>query len=167
LIEGPADKIRALWDASQITESKDGSLLEAMVPIGEWDYNRAVAAWGTKWDITLEGLNFVENGDGRAMISGGAETAWAPPMTAFQTYVNENPDCYLELKYFEPGMSFIGVWDSEGGDAYWDNVGNLVLENADADDDVLEDLFTHFDVWAWYDTEESEDGEEAIQTQDE
>jgi hypothetical protein len=167
LIEGPADKIRALWDASQITESKDGSLLEAMVPIGEWDYHRAVAAWGTKWDITLEGLNFVENGDGRSMISGGAETAWAPPIEAFQTYVNENPDCYLELKYFEPGMSFIGVWDSEGGDAYWDKVGNLVLENADADDDVLEDLFTHFDVWAWYDTEESEDSEEAIQTQDE
>jgi hypothetical protein len=155
-IEGPADKIRALWAAAQSNES---GLLEAMVPQGEWDYDRAVAAWGTKWDISLEGLDFVDNGEGRAMITGWADSAWSPPIDAFQTYANANEDVYLELKYFEPGMSFIGVWDSEGGDAYWEDVGGLVAQEAENEDDVIMELFEHFNVWDCYEADEETETE--------
>lgn len=154
-IEGPADKIRALWAA--VTEGSDeASLLETMVPIGEWDYDRAVAAWGTKWDISTAGLSFSDTGNGRARILGYADSAWSPPITAFQTYATANEDVYLELKYFEPGMAFVGVWDSEGGDAYWDNVGSL-LDTTEDDDAVLYELLEHFDVWDWFDTDEDEE----------
>ncbi len=155
-IEGPADKIRALWDAAQPAEGKDGSLLEAMVPIGEWDYDTAVNAWGTKWDISLEGLEFVSGDNGRAMISGWADSAWAPPVNAFQTWSAANEDCALELKYFEPGMGFIGVWDSEGGDAYWDRVYDL-LETTEEEDPVLFDLLEHFNAYDWFESDEDID----------
>jgi hypothetical protein len=155
-IEGPADKIRALWDAAQPAEGKDGSLLDAMVPIGEWEYDTAVQNWGTKWDISLEGLEFVPGDNGRAMITGWADSAWAPPVNAFQTYANANEDCSMELKYFEPGMCFVGVWDSEGGDAYWEDIGSL-LETTEEEDSVLYELLEHFNVWDWFETDEEED----------
>ena len=154
-IEGPADKIRALWAASQ---DKDSGLLEAMVPVGEWDYDRAVQNWGTKWDISLEGV-LKELPDGRARILGYADSAWSPPLEAFQTYAKANEDVYLELKYFEPGMAFVGVWDSEGGDAYWDNVGSL-LDTTKDDDAVLYELLEHFNVWDWFETDEDEESVE-------
>jgi hypothetical protein len=157
-IEGPADKIRALWDAVN-PNSEYAGLLQAMVPIGEWDYDRAVQAWGTKWDINGEGLEFIDNDNGRAMITGWADSAWSPPLEAFQTYANANEDCSMELKYFEPGMCFVGVWDTEGGDAYWDDVGSL-LETTEEEDAVLYELLEHFNVWDWYETDEEETAEE-------
>ena len=153
-IEGPAEKIRALWDAANSKE--DSGLLEAMVPQGEWDYDRAVEAWGTKWDISLEGLEFIDNDNGRAMITGWADSAWSPPLDAFQTYANKNEDCSLELKYFEPGMCFVGVWDSEGGDAYYDGIDEL-LETTVEEDSVLFELLEDFAVADWYEVEEEDD----------
>lgn len=155
-IDGPADKIRALWNAAQPAEGKDGSLLEAMAPIGEWDYGRAVDAWGTKWDVSLEGLQLIENDNGTASIVGYADSAWSPPIEAFQTYADANKDCELELRYFEPGMSFIGVWDSENGDQTWEDVYQFVKNGTD--DGVLEELMDEFNVWDWYELEEDEEG---------
>ena len=157
IIEGPAEKIRALWESAKA--QKDSFLLEAMVPIGEWDYDTAIKAWGTKWDLSDEGLELSDLGNGLAQIVGGAESAWAPPIEAFQTYANANEDVYLELRYFEPGMSFIGVWDSRGGDAYWEDVGSL-LETTKEEDAVLFELLEEFNVWDWYDLDEDEDEED-------
>ena len=155
-ITGPAEKIAALWAAAN--SKPDSGLLEAMVPIGEWDYDRAVATWGTKWDVSLEGLELIDNEDGTASIVGYADSAWSPPMEAFQTYALANEDVYLELKYFEPGMSFVGVWDSEGGDAYWEDVGSPAILNTTAEEDaVLYDLLEHFNVWDWYEFDEDEE----------
>jgi hypothetical protein len=169
LIEGPVDKIRALWERAQTghqyvnadtgkTEETSG-LLEAMTPIGKWDYCTAVSTWGTKWDFGTDYLNYTENENGRAEIRGGADSAWSPPLEAFQAYANANEDVYLELKYFEPGMSFIGVWDSEGGDAYWEDVYQLVKSNADETDTVIAELFEEFAVWNCYEEDEEEEDE--------
>ena len=153
-INGPKAKIAALWAAANSKE--DSGLLEAMVPIGEWDYDRAVATWGTKWDVNMEGLELIDNEDGTASIVGYADSAWSPPLAAFQTYAAANEDVYLELKYFEPGMEFTGVWDSEGGDAYWEDVGSL-LDTTEAEDPVLYNLLEHFDIRDWYEFDEDEE----------
>ena len=158
-IEGPADKIRALWEAAQ---GEDTGLLNALRPMprelleGDGWYGWAVENWGTKWDVNMEGLQFFETDEGRAQIVGYADSAWSPPLEAFQSYANENPDCYLEIRYFEPGMGFVGVWDSEGGDAYWDDVGSL-LETTEEEDAVLYELLEHFAVWDWYADPEDEE----------
>jgi hypothetical protein len=120
---------------------------------GDGWYGWCVANWGTKWDVSSEGLQLIDNEDGTASIVGYADSAWSPPVDAFQTYANANEDVYLELKYFEPGMAFVGVWDSEGGDAYWEDVGSL-LETTAEEDAVLFELLEHFNVWDWYEEEE-------------
>jgi hypothetical protein len=159
-IDGPAEKIAALWAAANAGE--DAGLLNAMVPMpaelleGDGWYGWRVENWGTKWDVSNEGLQFIDNGDGTASIVGYADSAWSPPLEAFQTWAAENEDCSLELKYFEPGMCFVGVWDSAGGDAYWDNVGDL-LETTPEEDPVLYDLLEHFNVWDWYESDEDID----------
>lgn len=173
-IIGPVDKIQALWNAAQ---AKDSGLLNAMVPMpaalrgtvkGTGDelqteehdghtnwYDWSVDRWSTKWDVDTDALYMEDLGHGRAQIRGSFDSAWSPPINAFQSYANANPDVEMELKYFEPGMSFMGVWDTEGGDAYWENVGGL-LETTEEEDPVIYELLEHFDIWQWYDTEDAE-----------
>ena len=160
-ITGSVEKIRALWTLAS-AGAEGTALLNAMRPMpeelleGEAWYGWRVENWGTKWDIDQQGLEFEEFSDGTATISGWADSAWSPPLDAFQSYANENPDVTMELKYFEPGMAFIGVWDSEGGDAYWDKLEEL-LETTAEQDAVLFELLEHFDVASWYETDEDEE----------
>ena len=162
-IKGPADKIRALWARAQKgheyvnaatgeTEVTLG-LLEAMTPIGEWDYDTAIRHWGTKWDIEVIGLTIEEIDHEQARIYGSAESAWSPPIEAFQAYAKENKDVYLAIRYFEPGLSFIGTWNLLGRDDYWENVDGLIAQSAENEDSTLMDLFEDFNVWDWYEIE--------------
>ena len=48
-------------------------------------------------------------------------------------------------------MDFIGVWDSEGGDAYWEGIQELVNEDAHKEDAVLGELIDEFGLEEWYD----------------
>jgi hypothetical protein len=127
-ISGPRDKIKALWEAAQKPEDQGGGLLQAMHPMPEFEtegddavmpnwWNWRVSNWGTKWDITTEGLEYTEDGD-TATITGWFDSAWAPPVNAFQVYCNENDDIEARLSYHEPGLVFVGVWTSEHGDDY-------------------------------------------------
>ena len=158
-IEGPVEKIAALWAQAQ---SEDNALLNALCPMpaelleGEAWYGWRVAHWGTKWDIDMQGLEFTDNEQGRACITGWFDSAWSPPVDAFQAYSNANPDVAMELKYFEPGMAFVGVWDSEGGDAYWEGVDEL-LDTTEEEDAVLHELLEYFDVAGWFETDEDEE----------
>jgi hypothetical protein len=157
-ITGPAEKIAALWTQAS-TAGEGAALLNALRPMpaelleGEAWYGWRVAHWGTKWDIDMQGLEFVDNEQGRACITGWFDSAWSPPVDAFQAYSNANPDVMMELKYFEPGMAFVGVWDSEGGDAYWEDVGSL-LNTTEEEDAVLFELLEYFDVASWFETDE-------------
>lgn len=177
-IVGPADKIQALWNAAQ---AENSGLLNAMLPMPEglrntvkgsgdelqtethdgytnW-YDWSVARWGTKWDVDTDALYLEDLGDGRAQISGGFDSAWSPPIEAFKAYADANTDVKMQLKYFEPGMSFMGVWDNEGGDTYYDDVGDM-LEITEEEDAVVYELLEHFDVWSWYETDEEAEAEE-------
>ena len=105
-ITGNTESIKDLWDAAN---EKEG-LLEAIAPIGEWEYGTAVETWGTKWDVSLEGLEYTDNGDGTASISGWFESAWAPPIAAYEQLAHDFDSCVIEASYFEPGMDFAGFW---------------------------------------------------------
>jgi hypothetical protein len=50
-------------------------------------------------------------------------------------------------------MAFVGVWDSEGGDAYWDGLDSL-LDTTEEEDAVLFELLEYFDVASWFETDE-------------
>jgi hypothetical protein len=121
-ISGPTETIKQLWDDAQNshrwTEIVDGKevekigfgLLEAMAPIGDWEYETAVETWGTKWDISDEGLEIIEHGDGTAEITGWFDSAWAPPIGAYEKFTEANDDCDISASYYEMGMDFAGFW---------------------------------------------------------
>ena len=114
-IVGSTESLKPLWEEID----REEKFLEVIKPIGEWDYGNAVEAWGTKWDVNTDGMEFTDNGDGTAEISGWFDSAWSPPVDAFQTLSEDLDSCYLELGYFEPGMCFVGYWDSEGADDHY------------------------------------------------
>ena len=99
-ISGPTETIRQLWEDAQ-TAGPDGKfgLLEAMAPIGEWDYGNAVETWGTKWDISDEGLEFTDNGDGTASIDGWFDSAWSPPIGAYEKFCDDMDNCEISASY--------------------------------------------------------------------
>jgi hypothetical protein len=121
-ISGPSETIKQLWDDAQTahvyTVEVDGEeitkrefgLLNAMAPIGEWEYGTAVDTWGTKWDISDEGLEFIDNGDGTAEITGWFDSAWAPPIGAYEKFLDDMDNCEISASYYECGMDFAGFW---------------------------------------------------------
>lgn len=145
-ISGPKDKIEALFNASV----EKGGLLEAMVPIGEWDYSTASETWGTKWDVQPD-AEYSESQDGsEASITGSFDSAWAPPIAAFEAYSKENTDVVAELSYFEPGMCFTGRWSLPHGDE------SYIIEPTDLTQ-IPEDLVEEFSIDEYYEDEENED----------
>jgi hypothetical protein len=141
--------VETLSQLKPVLEAGEG-LLEAIKPIGEWQYGDAVEAWGTKWDISTEGLQFTDNGDGTAEIEGYFDSAWSPPVEAFAQLAEDWDSCYIELKYFEPGMAFVGEWNSEGlNDEYeidTDDIGGLP-----------EHIREEWNIEDWFDTDEDEE----------
>lgn len=147
-ISGSTETIKTLWDEA----NREGSgLLNAMKPMPKeldgttsptpqegqagykgpqpkidgfdnW-YDWRVQNWGTKWDIDPgEGLEFTDNGDGTAQISGWFESAWAPPIQAYDTFLDDMDGCSLTADYHEPGMDFAGIYDN-GDDQYMEGLG--------------------------------------------
>ena len=127
-ITGNTESIKDLWEAAQ-TAGPDGGfgLLNAIAPIGDWDYGTAVETWGTKWDVSDEGLEYTDNGDGTASISGWFDSAWAPPIGAYEQLAADFDSCIIEASYYEPGMDFAGFWSSENGDEYLENLHDEYL----------------------------------------
>jgi hypothetical protein len=84
----------------------------------DW-YTWQVANWGTKWDITLNSdLEPEENEDGTSTIRAGFDSAWGPPVEAFQKLYEKYKakNIYIRLEYFEPGCAFLGVAKTVDGD---------------------------------------------------
>lgn len=123
-ITGPKDKIKALWEAAQKDEESGGGLLQAMHPMPKFEtegddtmpnwWNWRVDNWGTKWEVSTEGMEYSEDGD-TATISGWFDSAWAPPTQAFAQYGYRNEDVLLKLSYYEPGMCFVGKFACQDG----------------------------------------------------
>ena len=129
-ITGPRDLISSIWDYATDEQTKSG-LLDAMHPMpkelsgttapsdgGNW-YTWRIQNWGTKWDIDSEGLEFIDNEDGTACITGFAASAWSPPLEALSHFADAHEGVYAEVYYFEPGMAFVGSWDSAGVDDHY------------------------------------------------
>lgn len=146
-IKGNVESLRPLWEATQ--QEDNPQFLEAIKPIGEWEYGNAVEAWGTKWDVNTDGMEFEDHGDGTATLHGWFDSAWSPPIEAFNTLAGDLDSCYIELYYFEPGMAFVGYWSSEGDDDHYEI-------DPDAEDmGIPEYLEEHFNVADWFDSGEA------------
>jgi len=177
-IAGPVEKIKALWDTAQ---AEDGGLLNAMVPMpkelrdttkGTGDelqtevydgatnwYDWSVARWGTKWDVDMEGIEYTDNEDGTATISGYFDSAWAPPIEAYNTFLEANEDCSLTASYYEMGCDFAGLYDN-GDDEYLEDLHGAAKQPEDQQSDLykrLDDEWNLSEQFAEWDEMNDED----------
>ena len=158
-ITGNTESIKDLWEAAQ-TAGPDGDfgLLNAIAPIGDWEYGKAVDTWGTKWDVSDEGLEFIDHGDGTASISGWFDSAWAPPIAAYEQLAADFDSCIIECSYYEPGMDFGGFWSSENGDEEFDNLQERLEQPTEEWDERFTAFEAEYDLlseeWRFEDDEE-------------
>ena len=152
-IYGPIKKIKQLHEAAE-----KGELFEAMAPIGEWEYNKAVDTWGTKWDIDETGLEFTDHGDGTAEITGWFDSAWAPPLDAYDAFLDMMDNCYITASYHEGGMDFGGFYDNGSVEQCDDCYAQSKLPH-DKQDDVfkrLDDEYNLSESYEMWDEDELE-----------
>ena len=144
-ITGNIESIKDLWDSAQTANEGTFGLLSAIMPEPEdneeW-YSWRVENWGTKWDVSEEGLEFIDHEDGTASISGWFDSAWSPPIGAYEQLAADFDSCIIECSYYEPGMDFGGFWSSENGDEYFDDL----QERLEQPVDTWDERFTAFEA---------------------
>jgi hypothetical protein len=127
-ITGNIESIKDLWDTAQTANDGEFGLLSAIMPEPkdneDW-YSWRVDNWGTKWEISDEGLEYTDHGDGTASIDGWFDSAWAPPIEAYNTFLDDMDNCSLEASYYEPGMDFGGFYRN-GDDIYFEDLQTLL-----------------------------------------
>jgi hypothetical protein len=65
--------------------------------------------WGTKWDITPE----IDNQGTFVQLK--FDSAWSPPVEAFEKISQLYPSLEFKLSFFEPGMDFCGIAKYQNG----------------------------------------------------
>lgn len=156
-IVGPKTLIKDLWTRAQPNPETDLGLLAAMRPEPSYDndeewFGWRTSSWGTKWDVDVENLRYEEFGD-NAMISGMIDTAWSPPIEAFQFFAEENSNVFSSVKYYEPGIGFVGRWSTDDGDDCYDLSGETSDTIKETIPLELDELFAISDTLASYEDE--------------
>jgi hypothetical protein len=154
-IRGTTEKLQAILDAA-----KTDALLEHLAPLGEWDYNKAYETWGTKWDVHQCDADWTGSPD-KDEIYLNFDTAWGPPTAAYDNYTRDNDDVHIEATYYEPGMAFVGEYDSETG---LDESYSVDFTDEDWADSIPQNLIDdwgldyEYEQWQeWQEDEEEED----------
>jgi hypothetical protein len=84
----------------------------------DW-YGWAVKNWSTKWDIhEFHGVDRNYINDDESEISFGFESAWAPPIGAYEKFIDDNSNCSIKATYYEGGCDFMGEWYDGQDDCY-------------------------------------------------
>ena len=118
-LTGPKEKITAIYNKAK----EDNALLQQLKPMPaeledttkgsngdafNW-YDWRVENWGTKWDVDVE--DNLELSDDGTTITGWFDSAWAPPIHAYEYFLTDNEDCSISSCYYEGGMDFAGKWE--------------------------------------------------------
>ena len=84
-------------------------------------YDWRVDNWSTKWDVNeffgVERHNLIDSLD-ESTITFAFSSAWAPPIGAYEHFINENSNVSIKASYFEPGCDFMGIWDNGDDNCY-------------------------------------------------
>ena len=148
-ITGNIESIKDLWDTAQTANDGEFGLLSAIMPEPkdneDW-YSWRVDNWGTKWEISDEGLEYTDHGDGTASIDGWFDSAWAPPIGAYEQLAADFDSCVIECSYYEPGMDFGGFWSSENGDEYFDDLQERLEQPVDTWDERFKEFEAEYDL---------------------
>jgi hypothetical protein len=148
---GPTAKTKAEKDERKARKLEFGA--------ENW-YDWRVNNWGTKWEV-CEFYGVDKQPDaliGDSTISFAFSSAWAPPIGAYEKFLENNPDCSIRAYYYEGGCDFMGLWedgvddcytpsDYKSTDDFWqDGIGS-----------TLDDVFNITESMAEYEAEQEEE----------
>jgi hypothetical protein len=179
-LTGPKDKITALYnkakkedallqqlkpmpDALEGTTSpapKEGKVQPLVDGFDNW-YDWRVQNWGTKWDVDADNLELSDDG---TTITGWFDSAWAPPIHAYEYFLTDNEDCSIKSYYYEGGMDFGGLWE-DFADAEVTMSDFTADEMEDPSSGLIYDLNEHFNFSEYvreYEEEQKTDTEKFI-----
>ena len=128
-------------------------------------YDWRVHNWSTKWEVCefygVDRQYHSEQSEGESTISFGFSSAWAPPINAYEKFLENNSDCSVRAFYYEGGCDFMGEWydgvddcyapsDYKSTDDFWqDGVGS-----------TLDDTFNITESMAEYEAEQEAEKED-------
>lgn len=131
--------------------ANEGNLFETIKPIGDWQYESALNAWGTKWDIAEANVDRADD----EYLEMFFDTAWGPAIGVYEHLLEMDEIESVEGTYFEPGMGFVGRWDN-GNDIFYDDISQLIKSGALNTDTELAELNEEYDFASWYEDEPDE-----------
>jgi hypothetical protein len=150
---GPVAKTKKEKNARQIRKLEFGA--------ENW-YDWRVNNWGTKWELCefygVDRQYLSEQSEGESTISFGFSSAWAPPIGAYEKFLENNSNCFIRAYYYEGGCDFMGLWedgvddcyapsDYKSTDDFWqDGIGS-----------TLDDVFNITESMAEYEAEQEEE----------
>ena len=179
-LTGPKEKITAIYAKAK----EDNALLQQLKPMPEalegttspsptegkvqplvdgfdnW-YDWRVQNWGSKWDVDADNLELSEDG---TTIEGWFDSAWAPPIHAYEYFLTDNEDCSIKSYYYEGGMDFGGLWE-DFADAEVTMSDFTADEMEDPSSGLIYDLNEHFNFSEYvreYEEEQKTDTEKFI-----
>ena len=85
-----------------------------------------------------------------AQLAFGFDTAWAPPIGAYENYLAENEDVSIKATYFEGGMDFMGIWEDYDDKEYTTSDVSDDELTSDPDLMLLEDMYNILESRAMY-----------------
>ena len=110
---GPIAKTTAEKNARKSRKSEFGA--------ENW-YDWRVNNWSTKWEVCefygVDRQYHSEQSEGESTISFGFSSAWAPPINAYEKFIEDNSDCSVRAFYYEGGCDFMGEWNDGVDDCY-------------------------------------------------
>tara|TARA_R110002020_G_scaffold468797_2_gene693336 strand:+ start:333 stop:929 length:597 start_codon:yes stop_codon:yes gene_type:complete len=78
--------------------------------------------WSTKWEVCefygVDRQYLKEQNEGESTISFGFSSAWAPPINAYENFLENNSNCFIRAYYYEGGCDFMGLWEDGIDDCY-------------------------------------------------
>ena len=84
-------------------------------------YDWRVENWSTKWDVNeFYGVDRQPLNDSldESTISFAFSSAWAPPINAYEKFLENNSNCFIRAYYYEGGCDFMGLWEDGIDDCY-------------------------------------------------
>lgn len=106
-------------------------------------YDWCVRNWGTKWDIDGN-YDYVE---GSACVSFVTDSAWSPPIAAFEHLSEKYPELEFTLEYFEEGCCFMGKVILMAGEFLLEDEGDPHCEADRERFDFVPELYDDEEDW--------------------
>ena len=188
-ITGPNKIIDRIEKITKEEDNKDG-LLQFMMPMpkelrdttadgterkdllekyghSDW-YGWATDNWGTKWEVCeFYGVDRQHLNDSldESTISFSFDSAWSPPIGAYENFLAENENCSLVGRYYEGGCDFMGVWDN-GDDRCYSCSEDGPKSDSDfythGDGKEIDDYFGITESLAEYEAEQESEAEQKV-----